>query len=179
MNIAEQHAKKHAQHVAEDDAGREATAKVLPGPTANAFAPVKSIMVDRYEVRPFCDADFELMQHLENPIQNLIAMCFDGEKMNNEQYNLMLKKLSRGQNAWNLCYVLTNPAEQVDTMVQNEGLLSLALAAKKEFRNLQTAAVIKIVEACLEQFYKSWETMVGIGAPEDKSKEVASPTSPP
>lgn len=175
--LTDQIRKRQAEQDVEDNAGKQAAATPLPGALRSAFAPQPFITVDEFKVRPFCDADFEALQFLDSPIQKMVAHAFEGEASNDKDIDGIIRKLSRGADAWNLCYVLTTEPDELDELFKNQGVNGVKAAAKQKFRRLQTAAVIQIVMACIEQFNKSWETMVGMGAP--KEKEAASSSLPP
>jgi hypothetical protein len=172
-------AQRQKEQRAEDTAGRQAAGTPLPGATANAFAPRLNIEVGEYSVRPFCDADFETLQFLENPLCKMLASAFDGQK-SEEDGEKIIRKVSHGQHAWDICYVLTTPADEVDSILRAGGTEAVKIAAKKKFGNrLSSGAIIALVMAAVDQMNKSWETMLGYGAPAENKKEAASSSSPP
>jgi hypothetical protein len=175
----EQIEKRQREQETEDAAARQAAGKPLPGPTADAFAPQPEIKVGEYSVRPFCDADFETLQFLDSPLVKMMAAAFGGQK-SEEDGEKIIRKVSHGQHAWDICYVLTTPADEVDSLLKTGGADAVKAAAKKKFGNrLPTGAVIKIVMAAIDQMNKSWETMLGYGAPEDKKEGASGGSNPP
>ncbi len=173
-------AARQAQQDAEDDAGRRAAGKALPGPAAAAFDPQQNLKVGEYSVRPFCDADFETLQFLGNPLQEMVAIALSGESGDREtQTKKIIEQVSRGQHAWDICFVQTRQADAIDDLLRTEGVDGLKRAAKKAFGNkLPTMTIISIVMAVIDQMNRSWETKLGYGAPAKEGEGASGAQNP-
>ena len=163
-------AQRQDEQETEDAAGRQAAGTPLPGATADAFAPQPDIKVGSYSIRPFYDADFKTLQFLENPLCKMLAASFKGEKSEEDGEKIM-REVSYGQHAWDICFVLTTPPREVAAILKKGGAAALKDAAQEKFgETLPTGAVIKLVMAAIDQMNKSWATMLGYGSPGEKKE---------
>ncbi len=166
-------AERQAQQDAEDGATRIAAGKALPGPTAQAFNPQPEITVGPFKVRPFVDADFETLQILGNPLQEMVSLALAGQK-SEVQVEKIIPKVSRGQHAWDICFVQTTPPDEIDEILASGGAAALKKASRKAFGNkYNSMLIVSLVMAAIEQMNKSWSTMLAFG-PAEKNGEGAS-----
>ena len=139
---------------------RDANSEPLPGAAADAFAIPQHIDVKgRYQVRPFYDADFEIMKALDHPLRKMV--------LGGEKFGEKLEDFS-GMNCWVLCWLMTHDCDHVDALAET-GVEAMKSAAKKEFSRLPWAALIEIQKAVFEQFGRSVSTLVGFSSEEDSS----------
>lgn len=171
---------RQAEQEREDAAGRAAVAIPLPGPLAEAFAKNGDIKVGPYAVRSFVDADFETLQLLGHPVIGLIEAALEGNKeAANKAEKSILPKISRGRHAWDICWVLTTPAEAVDEVMSAGGCDAVRKESKKVFGNRLTAlAIVPIVDAAVTQMIKSFATRLEFGPAEDPEKNGGATSSP-
>lgn len=162
MNIDEQIAQRQQENAVADKAGQFAAAAALPGPTFDAFAQLPSVKVGPYEIREFCDADFETLQILKSPLSNMLAVAYQSgdqpEKQTEADEAEILKETMRGNNAWNVCFVMTEPVETIDDILREGGREALERKAKAKFGKLRTPAIMLVVKAAIDQMTHSWDT---------------------
>lgn len=173
-----------------DDAGRHAAAMALPGALHGAFAVLPPVKIGEYEVREFCDADFETLQTLQNPLQGLMAAAFDNELRSVDESvkkaaldklavadASIIKSVSSGQHAWNVCLLMTSKPSEVDRLME-QGAKAFEREAKSKFGYLRLPAIIKLIEVIVDQMGKSWETRLeyeAAAAPDGEKKDQAGP----
>lgn len=163
----------------EDNLGKKAAGAPLPGPLGATFSKHQSITVGNYQVRPWQDADFDTYHDLGNPVEEMVSLAFDGEG-GKVEIDKIVRKISRGRHAWEICLVQTTPVEEVDKIVEEGGPTALKVMAKKKFGNRHTTAEIsRIVMAAMDQMNKSWDTMLSFGPEGEKNGEAASSNLPP
>lgn len=140
----------------EDADGRRALAVPYPGAAADAFAVPDSIVCGQWRVRPMFDADFDTLKALENPMYELIVLDIADEKnptpAEKQKLQALEDSLVRGRHAWNLFYVMTRDAQDVEDSVQSDGGVELHKAARREFGHLQQPGLVALHRAVLEQF---------------------------
>lgn len=143
-------------------AGRAARVP-LPGPTADAFDVSEGVKVGPHTVRPFCDGDFENLQRIGHPLNEVLTT---GDAA---------KAPFRGPAAWQLFWMLTRPLEESDAAIADK---SLEGKARAQFAKLPLRAVLALTEAAYAELDKFWAPMLQYEA-EDGGGEKKSSTSAP
>jgi hypothetical protein len=186
MLSPEKIASRQAEQAREDDAGRIAAATPLPGATFDAFAQLPDMKVGPYAVRQFCDADFEALQILGSPLQKMMATAYQAgdvdEKVLAKEESEILKQVSRGQHAWDIAFIMTTTVEEVDAILRKDGAEGLKRQAAIKFGKLRLVALVKVIEAAIEQMSRSWDTRLAYEPAKNggsENGEVASSDSPP
>jgi hypothetical protein len=141
------------------EAASRANATPFPGPLKDAFAIAPDIKVGPYSVRPFCEIDWEFLQTLAHPL-NDILMSRLGGKENDTDY------MPRGQVAWELCYIFTHPIDEVEAAFK-VGVDEVRKLAKKEFSKLPMAGVVMLHKAVLQQVMLASATAISYASGED------------
>ena len=154
-----QAAKTLADAAERREASARAAATPLPGPLADAFIPHPDIKVGNYTVRAFCEADYEYLQSLEHPIVDMLIAAFSGKESQSDYF-------ASGQKAWELCYLLTRPIDDLDAQFKN-GVQWVKDAAKKEFSKMPFGAPSIIHAAALKQVMDAGKTAIAYGSSED------------
>ena len=146
-------AANRVQDIAERrSASKEANAKSLPGPLADAFAIPDSIRVGKYLVRPVLEVDMLFLQQLEHPLYKML------NEKDSEDFKMS------GPLAWQLCYIFTHDVDDVELAVSDH---TLKANAQKEFGRLQIGGISKIVEAVMQQLAAYAAPIIGYGNAED------------
>lgn len=158
-------AAKVAEQQAQDTAGVLAVATPLPGPTKDVFAPVQSIQVGPYTIRPFYDIDFEFLTWLNHPLKDMAAK---GDALD--------QLLPTGAVAWQLAWLFTHTVDQVDAVFA-QGPDAAAKAARAEFGQFQIGALQAILVGVIQQLTVYWSPFLQYG-PETTEGEQSSPPSP-
>ena len=154
MNPTEQQIRATlVQQQKEDAIGKVAASLALPGPLLDVFAPQPPIVVGKYTVRPFFDADFEYLQILKHPF----AAFAVGRTTELEAF------VPRGPEAWQLFWIMTNQVETVDAEFANHGEAGVKAAAKREFGSYQLGALFAIYKAVVQQLTVYASSVVGYG----------------
>jgi len=144
-------ADKLKEHQLRLTANAMASAEALPGPVRTAFDPCQNIQVGPYSVRPCYDADIEYLSLLSHPLNEMRLQAQasgDGNVPNLYQ--------PQGQPAWQLCYLLTTDIDEIDALFEKGGIEAFKKAAKKKMSRLQLSALVKLSEACIEQYGRFW-----------------------
>lgn len=164
---------RQAEQEMEDQAGRISATVALPGATFDAFAPQPNIRVGKFEVRPFYDADYEWLQVLDHPLQKTMASAMDGKK--NEESNPII----RGPQAWELCWMMTTPVEEVDAAFA-KGVEEVRRLAREKCKLFRIAQMQLLITAIYEQASIYWSPVIGYDTKvEKKEGEAAAPQANP
>jgi hypothetical protein len=146
----------------EDKVGMMAATTPLPGPLADAFAPQPDIVIGPFKVRPFYDADFEFLSWLEHPLHRFMLKG-EGEDF-----------VPRGPMAWELCWLMTRPIEEVEKIFAAGGRKAVSEAARGVMGRLQIAALTALCDAAIRQMTVYWSPVLKYGAATEKKEgEVA------
>src|SRR4051812_21874860 len=114
-NFTEEDIKQHLhQKRVEDELGRAAASTPMPGPMADAFAIQPNIKVGPYDIRPFYDFDFEVLQLINHPLYRTMAAARAGKEVPDEFF-------PSGQAAWSLAWIMTTNPDDVEQMIQTSG----------------------------------------------------------
>ena len=92
----------------QDEAGKRAAAEPLPGPAREAFAACPDVVVGPYRVRAARDRDIKVLSQLKN--------CYYEFVMTGDP-----ALVRTGQDAYELCWVMTRPAREVKRLVEERG----------------------------------------------------------
>lgn len=190
--IAEQMERRFAEQAQEDQAGLVSSAIPLPGPAAGAFSVLPPVKVGPYSVREFVDADYETLQQLEHPLLSMIETAYMGMdtqgKSDDEKKQLLdemakrddriLRQISRGHHAWELCWIMTHDPVEVDSVLRKAGVQNLRDQARAEFSRRRFPALALIVSAAVEQMTLSWSTRLAV-EPVKTGEQEAPATLPP
>ena len=151
-----------------DAAGKQAAAEPLPGPARQAFSVSPDIRVGPYTVRAARDRDIKTLSQLGN--------CYYQFVMTGDE-----ALVKTGQDAYELCWVMTRPARDVKAFTEKQGLDALRKAADDEFGDLATGDLMQIVAAAARQLALSCSTVVEHKSPETPGDngEVARGAVPP
>lgn len=142
---------------AKREAVKEANAVPFPGALKDAFDIAPEIIVGDYRIRPFYDGDYDILASLENPLASAMAEVME-RKDSKTDY------LPRGQTAWEICYLFTNPIEQALDEIKSG---TFKENAKQKFFKLRIAGLVAIHEAVMKQLAAYWSTAVGYESIED------------
>lgn len=138
----------------------EANRLPFPGPAKEAFSVAQGIKFGPYTVRPFYDGDFDVLTTLEHPLAGLVFGESDwGEDL----------KTTRGQQAWDLCYLMVTPAEEIGTLLESEdGFVQFKKNAKKEFSKCQFGDLVALQTVIVKQFNAYFTPVVGFEAADEE-----------
>lgn len=137
-------------------ATNEANRVPFPGPLRQAFAVTQNIQVGPYSVRPFYEGDFEWLQELNHPLHKMMD-----KDSGDDAWTEDLTKV-RGQAAWNICYLMTTPAEEIESMQDSpDGMKQLQAKAKEKFRRSIFGDLIALQTAIIKQFTICMSPVVG------------------
>jgi hypothetical protein len=157
-----------AEETARDSAGAQAVREPLPGPAREAFAACPDEQVGPYKVRAARDRDIKVLSQLNNAYYKFV-MTADPEDVKG------------GQDAYELCWIMTRPAREVKALVEKNGLDWLRAQADDEFGDLATADLMAVVTAAARQLAASCSTAVKHVAPDanNENGEAAKSDRPP
>lgn len=126
-----------------DMAGAEAEAAALPGASLAAFAPVQDVVVGPYRIRPVYDVDFEFLTHLGHLFANFAQGNTEGFK----------GFVPRGQEAWTLFWLFTNPPEEVEKALADpeRGVEWVRAQAKAQFDRNNLAKNLVLYRGIVQQ----------------------------
>ena len=151
------------------ESGRQAMAEPVPGAVRDAIEQRTPIKVGSYSVRACEDGDIELLSLLEHPMNQLRLETAaigavepeDRKKAFEAIWTRWVESHSyRGPMAWQICFILTHPGEDVDAIFDEGGLVAIRDAAKKEFRRLGPRQLMELTPVCINQYLRSWNTML-------------------
>ena len=154
---------------------RKATAQAnkvpFPGALREAFATPQSIEVGGMTVRPFYDGDFDTLQALEHPLHRMAL----GEE---DAWGNDIKT-TRGQIAWNLCYLMTTPVEEIEKLVEttDDWRKAFQNLAKMKFSKFQYKGLVLLQTAIVQQFTASFSTVIGFEEADEQGGQKKSPES--
>ena len=162
-----QAAKTLADAAERREASARAAATPLPGPLADAFAIAPEIVVGKYKVRAFLECDFEFLKALEHPLYEILIDLWQNTQTSKNDF------YPRGQLGWEICYLFTHSADEVETLLKS-GVQAFKDAAKAEFGRMPTAAIAALNKAANQQCLLAFRTTINYGAsesPDDGSKK--------
>lgn len=143
------------------EASKRASADPLPGPLANAFASLPiSVTVStingeqkEYKVRPLVAYDWAMFKQLNSPVFRMMQEIMQVGVEKAEMIN------AEPHEDWELCYLLTRPCAESDRVFM-KGRAGFTQSAKEEFGfQLDTAQIVELMKACLEQVRAHMSTM--------------------
>jgi hypothetical protein len=134
----------------------EANRIPFPGALASAFAAPQTIEIGGYKIRPFFDGDIDTLQTLEHPLSRMLDK--DAENSWGEDI-----KSTRGQMAYNLCYLMTTPIEEIEKLVETteNWVPEFERLAKAKFKHVVYRMLVGLQTAVVQQFVASHVTVVG------------------
>lgn len=148
--------------VQDDRITAEAGRTPFPGALRDAFKIGTEIEVGKYKVRPFFDGDIDVLLTLDHP---LAKMAF-GEDGWGEL------KTTRGQMAWDLCWVMTQPVQNVSNMLdQDDAIANIRRASKAEFSKYQLGDLVLIQKAIFTQFTRYLSPVIGFEAADENGQK--------
>jgi len=152
--------KAAAEAVVEDTAARVALANPLPGATQGAMALYQRIPVDRWQVRPMCDGDYEVLVELDHPIRKVIEAQFEMAYHGSDSEQPMGFDVytPRGPSMWQLAWMFSRPPLQVRDMMRSGGVEALKRAAEDEFYEQPALLLVRIYLAIAKQITNYWST---------------------
>jgi len=161
-----------AQTQAVDQQAAGALAEPLPGPTKDIFAVAQDIKVGKWNVRPFYDLDFVLLEELQHPMANIMKATMSGEEVKDDY-------IPSGSTAWQLFWIMTRPPEETEALLAENKLGELIKLSRAEFGKLSFAVLVKLYEAVVRQIGICTSGNVAYGAPteEGEARQAASPKS--
>lgn len=175
---------QHLETIAKEDGiSRKAAVTAKPGPLKDAFAIAPDIQVGPYTVRPFFDIDYEFLEALEHPLDQMFKDMIEGKV--DKDGMPVTKFLPRGLAAWQAIWIMTRPVDETEALIQEgfEGRRKLNLFAKGEFSRMQGRALGALFEAVMKQVAISNSTAVQDHYEQDKegekTKENPSPLNQP
>ena len=155
MGTLEQQLEAKVAEAAKDkQLAAKANAVPLPGPLAEAFSPCQNIEAAGYQVRPFYDMDFEILQMCNHP------MAMDSQGFFAALKDAKITDL-RGPDAWLVCWLLTTDVDEADG-IASKGKDEVMKAARKAFARKQLGELFKVQSACIEQFARNFSTVIGL-----------------
>lgn len=160
-------AAKISETVERREASERAAATPLPGPLADAFSIAPEIKVGNYKVRAFLECDFEFLKALEHPLYEILIDLWQNTKTATHDF------FPRGQHGWEICYLFTHAADEVEALLK-AGAQAFKDAAKKEFGRMPTAAIAALNKAANQQCLIAFSTTINYGAsesPDEGSKK--------
>ncbi len=177
--VIEEVRKAAAKAAAEDAVGSAALAEPRPGPLKDVFAVVQDIQVHRWKVRPFYDVDFDFLGALSHPLAVMMKQTLGGE-----QSVKMDAALVRGEEAWDLAWIMTRSPDEVEDTLKAGGVPLLKQKARAEFSRLRLYGIGMLIEAVFKQVGIYWspgieyEEASAPKAGEEASGEVVAAASP-
>ena len=142
----------------------KAQSKPLPGASGKAFAsgPVRAAGKIVNRVVP---SHFAVLQSLDSPLLSMIENA-----MGKKSVDVSFKPHEQ----WQICYVFTEDAEEVYTLLETEGAKAVAQAAKKAVgMGWEASAVNLVMLAVLEQIKRHVETTVKFAAEMEAQGDVS------
>lgn len=193
MATPEQIAQRQQEQEREDAAGRIAAATPLPGATQKAFTKQPNEKFGEYTIRDFCDADYETLQALNNPLKEFLSIAYEIVGMSKDEIQQFLKEfekkedhltkqLLRGQHAWNACFIFSRPPECIDELMEKVGIDDFKKSAKKEFGYKDSRFLARMMTGIVSKSFEANETKLGYESAKAGGKEngeAASSNSPP
>lgn len=155
--------------IATDELGRTAAASPFPGPLRDIFASQPSRQVGPYMVRPFYDLDVETLTRLQHPMAQIMIDGMAG-------IPTQVQFIPRGQPGWDLAWMMTHEPEEVDKVMESEGIKGLQQQAKKEFGKCNLAQLTAIATAVGEQIRVYVSPHLGYGAKSAEGEQSPNPT---
>ena len=130
-----------------------ATATALPGALREVFSPTPAIELGggKYKIRPFYDADWEILEALQHPIRNLKS----GEV---ESYK------PTGPDARMLAWLFTRPIKEVRETVRRVGIAGLRDLADDAFYEFGIGEHIAVSKAVYRQIELYWAPVIKYAA---------------
>jgi hypothetical protein len=162
---------RQKEQVIEDQAGLEAAHKPFPGTSKNAFNVFPNKKAGPYDIRPFYDGDFDILESINHPLIAFIA----------EPEETRIKKLppENGKTAWQIMWLFTRSIEEIEDRFDKGTLQSdFERLPRKEFGKLRREALREIYGAIYEQMSIYWDSSAAFQAKKE-DEEAASSTSPP
>ena len=167
-------AAKVLEQQVEDLAGHRALAEPLPGALKDAFSLAPDITVGPYKVRRFRDGDFKILAALDNPLNDFLRACLNGDKT-----GAGIKVEPTGQAMWDIAYVFTRPAIETAKMIRDQGVQAFQEAAEIEFSELRMAALAEILGAIIDQAHIYATANIAYDYPAKEGDDGASRPNPP
>lgn len=136
----EQSAREQAM---EDKAAERAVRDPLPGPLKDVFGGKQDVRVGPYVVRPFYDADYVNLARIGHKILKLDE---------NEGW------VPSGEDAWTLCWMMTRPLEESDSLFESGSQEEAKKKARAEFGKLHLRELAAVVAGVVQQMAAYWAT---------------------
>lgn len=154
------------EHILKQKATATANMVPFPGNLREAYIEPQDVKVLGFTVRPFYDGDIDTLQALDHPLHLML------DKNSQVQWGDDIQS-TRGQKAWNLCYLLTTPIEEVEAMVETTADWRPAFekAARIKFRKHQWKDLVQLQAAIVAQFVSSFSTVVGMEETDEKGEK--------
>lgn len=155
--------KRYQEWQAEQEAIAAAQIKPLPGTSLKAFTTGAIKAGGRYVSR-VVPAHFAVLQALDSP---LIKMIENATTKKDKEVEF------KPSQQWEVCYVFTEDAEKVYTLLENEGVKAVRSAAKRDVGlKWEAAAVNMVLMAVLEQVKRHIQTTVKMVGEMEQEGEV-------
>jgi hypothetical protein len=145
---------------------RKATAEAnkvpFPGALAAAFAAPQTVEIGGYKIYPFCDGYIDVLQTLNHPLAKLL------DKDDEDGWGADIKS-TRGQLAWNLCYLMTTPVDEIEKLVETpeNWVPEFEKLAKAKFKNVLYRTLVGLQTVIVQQFVASHVTVIGFEESDD------------
>lgn len=150
------------KYKAENLAALAAMADPLPGPLKDAFAADLTVKAGGYTLRPFVDADFEMLAALGHPLQKLMETAMaDGKEPE--------LPLPRGPQAWQAIWLLTTDIDEAEDAFKN-GVEHVKDLARAKFSRKGIHELAQLYMAVVKQLSRYWSPVLAYG-PADTSAE--------
>jgi hypothetical protein len=156
---------KMAELAERKEVAAQAAATPLPGPLADAFAIAPEIKVGTWSVGPFLEGHFELLSEIQHPLYDLLIAMFSGKQTTADYFPSGLKM-------WQLCYLFTHSLDESEKLIKDGAFND---AARKEFKRLPTAVMIKFHTAIIKQVMIASSTAIAFGSVEDEGVSKKNP----
>lgn len=164
------------KYKAENLTALAAMADPLPGPLKEAFAPDLTVAVGEHRLRPFYDADFEMLAMLNHPLQKMMESAMEDGK----EPDL---PLPRGPQAWQAIWLLTTDIDAAEDMFR-QGVDKVKEAARLKFSRKGIHELAQLYTGVVKQMSRYWNPVLAYGPAEAEAapgeeKPAANPSTAP
>jgi hypothetical protein len=144
---------KIEQHNLEMAARTRANATPLPGALARGFTPVP-VKVGNFIVRAPVAYDYALLQEIKSPLyEELLEAAKPSPQQEPQKWT--------PQDNWNICWIFTRPAVEVDNIYSIDGIEGISKQARKEISmELQPVEIDQLIEAVVKQISLAFTTLL-------------------